>query len=104
MMNRVKEEAMNKMTIGERQRPTVRKMDTEDIHTVEREGTKYDDDTQGWGKGPTESEYHQSEEESLPTVQAPSPKRPKKLKVEKPGEKPQERRKSRMRAVLPKSQ
>ena len=60
MMNPVKEETMNQMTIGERQRPTVRKMDTEDIHTVEREGTEYDDDTKGRGKGARESENHQS--------------------------------------------
>jgi len=39
----------------------------------------------------------QSEDESAPSGQAPSPKRPKKLKAEKQGENPQERRRSRTR-------
>jgi len=95
---------MNRMTMEERQRLTVRTMGTEDIHTVEWEETEYDGDTQGREKGRTESEDHQSADETLPTVQASSPKRPKELKVERHGEKPQERRRSRTRATCPKTQ
>jgi len=102
-MNRLKEEAMNRITIGERQRPTLRKMDTEDIDTVERDGTEYDDDTQKRGRDgrgvnitiPRTNRYR------LYRHLSPSGQ---KNKVEKPGGKLQERRRSRTRAYLPKSQ
>jgi len=98
MMNRLKE-YMNRITVGERQRPTLRKMDTED--TVEREWAEYDDDTQKRGRdgrgvnitNPRTNRYR------LYRHLSPSGQ---KNKVEKPGGKPQER--SRTRAYLPKSQ
>ena len=104
MINRVGEDAMNKMTMEGRQRTTARTMDMEDIHTVEREETEYDGDTQSRGKERTESKDHRSEDETLPTVKATSPKRPKRLKVESHGEKPQERRRCRARATFSKTQ
>ena len=42
----------------------------------------------------------QSEDESAPTVPAPTPKRPKKLKVERQGETPR-REKKQNKSILP---
>ena len=69
-------------------------MDMEDKSRTEEDCVS---DMQGRGLEQTESRFHQSEDEATPTVQAPSPKRPKKLKVERQGENPQERRRSRTR-------
>jgi hypothetical protein len=50
MMNRVGEEAMNRITMEERQRPKLRTMDIEDIRKMEGKETEYGADAQGWGR------------------------------------------------------
>jgi hypothetical protein len=46
----------------------VRKMDVGDVHAAGSEEKECGEDTQGRGKGPTESEHQQSEKEMLPTA------------------------------------
>jgi len=73
-------------------------MDMDDTQKKSRAEEDYVSDMQGRRLEQTESRFHQLEDEASPTVQAPSPKRPKKLKVERQGEKPQEGQISRTRA------
>jgi hypothetical protein len=81
-----------------RQRSKERMMNMEDTRKKSRTEEDYVSDMQGRGLEQTESRFHQSEEEASLTVQAQSPKRPKKLKLERQGENPQEGRRSRTRA------
>jgi hypothetical protein len=81
-----------------KQKSKVRMRDTEDTQKKRKTEEDYVSDMQGRGLQQTESRSLQTEDEAAPTVQAPSPKRPKKLKVERQGEKPHEGRRSRTRA------
>jgi hypothetical protein len=81
-----------------RQKSKGRMMDMDDTQKKSKTEEDYVSDMQGRGLEQTESRFHQSENEASPTVQAPRPKRPKKLKVERQGEKLQEGQISRTRA------
>ena len=73
-------------------------MDMDDTQKKSRSEDDYVSDMQERSLEQMEVRSLQSEDESAPSVQASSPKRPKKLKVERQGEKTQERRRSRTRA------
>jgi hypothetical protein len=88
---------MNKEESQVRQKSIGRMMITEDTQKKSRSEDDYVSDRQERSLEQMEVRSLQSEDESAPTVQAPSPKRPKKLKVERQGENPQEGR-SRTRA------
>ena len=81
-----------------RQKSKGQMMVTEDSQKKSRSEDDYVNNMQEQSLEQMEVRSLQSEDESAPSVQASSPKRPKKLKVERQGEKTQERRRSRTRA------
>jgi hypothetical protein len=83
----------------ERQKSTGKLMVKEDAQKKSRSDEDYVNTMQDQSLEQMEVRSLKSEDDSAPSVQAPSPKRPKKLKVEKQEEKPQEwRRTSKTRA------
>jgi hypothetical protein len=97
------EESADREERAEGQKSTVRTTNEGEVHTLRREQTDYSSDTQWRGKGRTDSSHYRSEDELLMTAQLSSPKRCKNLKVERHGEKPQERRRSRTRNTFSKT-
>jgi hypothetical protein len=82
---------------GAREKSKGRLRDTEVTHDMTRTEEEYGSDTQGRDLEKTESNIQKSVDEGSTIVQAPSPKRPKKLKVGRHGEKPPDGRRSRTR-------
>jgi len=87
-----------------RQRPTTLTIDMEDEQTEERQVPKHDGETPERGRGWRGSEHRHAEDDATPPAQATSPKRSKKLKTDRHGDNPLERRTSRTRTITTKTQ
>ena len=87
-----------------RQRPTTLTMDTEDKQTEEMQVPEHDGETPERGRGWRGSEHRHAEDDATPPAQATSPKRSKKLKTDRHGDNPPDRRRSRTRTITTKTQ
>jgi hypothetical protein len=87
-----------------RQRPTTLTMDAEDKQTEEMQILEHDGDSPERGRGWRGSEHRHAEDDATPPAQATSPKRSKKLKTDRHGDNPPERRRSRTRTITTKTQ
>ena len=87
-----------------RQRPTTLTMDTEDKQTEEMQVPEHNGETPERGRGWRGNEHRYAEEDATPPAQATSPKRSKKLKTDRQGDNPPERRRSRTRTITTKTQ
>jgi len=86
-----------------RQRPITLTMDTDDKQKEEMQVPEHDAETLVRRRGWRGSEHHQAEDDATPPAQATSPKRSKKLKTDRHGDDPPERR-SRTRTIITKTQ
>jgi hypothetical protein len=87
-----------------RQKPMALTTDTEDVQTNERQVPEQDEETPERGRGRRGSEHRQAEDDATPPAQATSPKRSKKLKKDRHGDNPPERKRSRTRTIITKTQ
>jgi len=87
-----------------RQRPTTLTMDTEDEHAEEMQLPENDGETPELGRGWRGIEHRHAEDHATPPAQATSPKRSKKLKTDRHGDNPPERRRIRTRTITTKTQ
>jgi hypothetical protein len=104
----IRENSGNDVTIRRakevRQKPTTSTMDTEDEQTEERQVPERDGETPKRGMGWRGSQHRYAEDDTTLPAQATSPKRSKKLKTDRHGDNPPERRRSRTRTITTKTQ